>query len=80
MRLSKRFGQSLIAFDQWCNCWLGSGYADETLSAYAHRTGGWRRKVINAIFFWEPDHCYDSYLAELERRHLPELYSRKQEA
>lgn len=51
-------------------------YADETLSSRAwrwdtDRVRRWPRKVIDAIFFWEKDHCRESYRSERERRQLP---------
>ena len=64
----------LLAFDQVLNVLIGSGYCDETLSAFAHRRGGWRRVVINGIFFWQLDHCRASFESELKRRHLPVEY------
>jgi len=62
--------QVLIAVDQLLNALLG-GWADETLSAYAHRKSDWRREWINAIFFWQHDHCAASYWAERNRKKLP---------
>lgn len=70
----ERLDDFWISVDQVFNVFLGSGYADETLSAYAHRKQGWRRATINAIFFWQEDHCHDSYYSERERRHLPPEY------
>jgi hypothetical protein len=51
-------------------------YADETISSRAYRL---RRddldktpeKVINTLFFWEKDHCYESYISEMDRLQLP---------
>lgn len=77
--------QFLIALDQLLNTliWLkgdGFGYADESLSARAwrlrDRSKAWRR--IDAIFFWDPEHCKSSYEAELLRRHLPTTYSQNE--
>jgi len=68
--------QILIAFDQLLNTLIG-GCADETLSSHAyrmHRDGkpwGFLRRVIDAIFFWQTEHCYESYISEKERRQLP---------
>lgn len=77
--------QFLISVDETINCcvWIkgdGFGMADETLSARA-----WRLReqsafaaravvVIDAIFFWEPNHCQNSYNSELLRSHLPKGY------
>lgn len=60
----------LIAFDQFANAILG-GWPDETLSAYAWRKQDWRCKAINALFFWQKNHCRASYESEKNRRHLP---------
>ena len=66
--------QSLIAFDQLVNTlvWLkseGFGKCNETLSsrAWRLRNDSHGYKVINAIFFWQPDHCFHSYENELKR-------------
>ena len=70
--------QFLIALDQLANT-LAGGYADETLSARAHRIaeeGGpaWPQRLINALFFWERAHCLRAYRSEVERRQLPSRY------
>jgi len=66
--------QTLIALDQLGNALLG-GWADETLSAHAHRAGWtWRKRLINALFWWQDDHCRASYEAEVMRRHFPPSY------
>lgn len=68
--------QVLIAVDQLINTILG-GYADETISSRAYRmqckNKFWKyaRIIIDCIFFWQKDHCYKSYLSEVERQHLP---------
>jgi hypothetical protein len=69
-----RFYQLLIAIDQCLNCLIGSGYADETLSAYCYRQQDWRMKVIDAILWFDKDHCYNSYLSEIYRKQYPEAY------
>ena len=74
MRLTDRLWNLVISLDQCFNCLLGSGYADETLSAHSHRTQDWRRYTINKIFFWQKDHCYEAYISELQRKHLPRGY------
>lgn len=70
--------QFLIALDQLANT-LAGGYADETLSARAHRVaeeGGpaWPQRLINGLFFWERAHCLQAYRSEVERRQLPSRY------
>lgn len=72
--------QILIAIDQLVNTLLG-GYADETLSARAWRTerdgkifGKIFRSIIDGFFFWDPNHCYESYLSEIAKRQFPKEY------
>lgn len=67
--------QVLIALDQLANTLL-CGYADETLSSRAHRHAlkgdcVWPEKLINALFFWQKDHCKQAYESEVERTQLP---------
>lgn len=77
--------QILIALDQLANATL-AGFADETLSARAYRNDSpvgkrrWRiaRRVIDALFFWEPGHCFRAFVAEIDRRQYPPSY-REQE-
>jgi hypothetical protein len=64
--------QIAIAIDQLANTLLG-GYADETLSARAHRTRSPLEHWIDALF-WDENHCRDSYQSELQRRQLPTEY------
>lgn len=69
----------LIAIDQLVNALLG-GWADETLSARAYRQSTrkrhwyWIMRGINALFFWQNNHCRGSHAAEMERRWLPLPY------
>lgn len=65
----------LIAADQLVNALL-AGWPDETLSGRAWRwerdgVRSWPRRVIDRLFFWEQDHCYQSYISEREGRQLP---------
>lgn len=66
----------LVGLDQLGTAIVG-GYPDETLSSYAHRLYmqgkpmGWTRYVINWLFFWQDDHCYEAYLWERVRAQLP---------
>lgn len=65
----------LIAADQLVNALL-VGWPDETLSSRAWRweqngVRAWPRRFIDRIFFWEQDHCYQSYISEREGRQLP---------
>lgn len=52
-------------------------FADLTLSANAWRwhvegTRRWPRRLIDALFWWQDAHCYESYVYEVQRRHLPD--------
>jgi hypothetical protein len=65
-----------VAFDQFLNALLG-GSCDESLSSRAYRAdrdgktfGKVFRPVIDTLFFWQDRHCYDAYLAEVQRRQL----------
>lgn len=64
-----------VALDQLVNALLG-GWPDETLSSRAWRwelagKRSWPRKVIDRLFFWESEHCRESYESELARRQWP---------
>jgi hypothetical protein len=71
--------QVSLAIDQLLNTLL-AGHADETLSARAYRCQfdkrRWMivRRTLDGIFFWQDGHCFNSYLSELERKHLPSHY------
>lgn len=65
-----------ISIDQLFNALL-NGSPDETLSSRAYRAdrdkkvfGKVFRPLIDLIFFWQKRHCYQSYLAEVERKQL----------
>lgn len=67
--------QVLVAVDQLVNTFFG-GFADETISSRAHRAyvsgkRKWTRNVINALFFWQDDHCREAFESEMERTQLP---------
>lgn len=64
----------LIWIDQGANVLLLGGWPDETISARAWREQ-WRiRPWIDRLFFWEPNHCEESYKWELARKDLPRGY------
>lgn len=68
-----RIKQTLIAFDQLVNAMLG-GWADETLSSRAWRESPRLARVIDIIFWFDKDHCKESYLSEKKRLQIaPEL-------
>ena len=75
MKLKQYFRNILIAFDQFVNV-LFLGQPDETISSRAWRckdsSSFWKlmRKLIDTIFFWQKDHCYYSFIAEVERHQI----------
>ncbi len=77
--------QPLIALDQLINTLIriqgdGRGMADETISARAFRAhlqgylSDRAYRTIDALFFWQPHHCYQSWRSEIERRQMPSHY------
>lgn len=62
--------QILLAVDQLANALTG-GWADETISSRAYRnrevSAFWKigHKLINALFFFQPNHCYEAYMSEV---------------
>uniref|UniRef100_UPI0033412D81 hypothetical protein n=1 Tax=Castellaniella defragrans TaxID=75697 RepID=UPI0033412D81 len=73
----RRYGhQLLIAIDQLLNT-LAAGWADETLSSRAWRCRDVRKwaiayRAIDAVFFWQPNHCQNAYEYERMQGQLPE--------
>lgn len=76
--------QFLIAMDQLLNAMIGlflfkeKFYADETLSAHAYRyelagKHKWLRKWIDKIFFFDKNHCQESFENELLRVQSPPI-------
>jgi hypothetical protein len=74
-----RLLQVAIALDQAFNT-LAGGWADETLSARAwrmqNRSPRWKyaRIIIDAVFFWQPNHCLAAYTSEVQRKQFPKDY------
>ncbi len=66
----RRIKLIFIALDQLLNTLLG-GWPDETLSCRCWRKQHWFYRVIDIIFFFQPNHCYESYVYEMSRRDLP---------
>ncbi|MCL2076775.1 MAG: pseudouridine synthase [Betaproteobacteria bacterium] len=70
----------LIAIDQLLNA-IFNGWPDETLSSRAyrwHKAGkrSWPMRLIDAAFrlIGDKDHCYNSYMSEKQRTHLPPAF------
>jgi hypothetical protein len=81
--VKQRLGNILIALDQlvWVLLTLGAGSPDETVSAAAWRSekqgklfGQLARPLLDALFFFDKQHCYNSYLSEVQGKHLPYNY------
>lgn len=75
MKFKQHLKQVAIAFDQLANTMIG-GWADESLSSRSHRLAEergrkWPKRIINALFFWEKDHCKEAYESEIERLQVP---------
>lgn len=65
----------LIAIDQLLNALL-CGWPDETLSSRCWRWDRdgkrqWPRRLVDALFFWEKEHCRESYESEQLRMQMP---------
>ena len=70
-----------IAADQLANAMI-AGSPDETVSSrvyrgavlavHPNRTARMAYRTINALFFWQDDHCRAAYLREKQRAHLPD--------
>jgi hypothetical protein len=73
--MKRRLLNLLIALDQFVFCVITLGYSDpdETISAAAWRWeqagkwNGWLRPVIDALFWFDANHCYESHLKEISR-------------
>ena len=65
-------GNVLTAFD------LDNTGPNESISARMHRQGHGRREaIIDALFFWQPDHCKNSHLSDVRDAYaLIEEYER----
>lgn len=74
--------QNFIAVDQLLNTLTG-GMADETISSRAYRAevkgrifGRIFRPLIDTILFFDKHHCFNAYVSELNRRHLPKDFQK----
>ena len=83
LELKHNLHQLFIAINQLFNVVLGTilqpftkHYGDETMSSRAYRLRHyknirWPEKLINLLFFFEKNHCYNSFISEREGRQLP---------
>ena len=82
--MKRRLLHLLIALDQlaWVVLTLGKGHPDETISAALWRmeqqgkiAGRILRPLVDLLFLpIERDHCYQSWLSEVQRSQLPSAY------
>ena len=81
--MKRRILNVLIALDQFlfCLATLGHSSPDETLSAAAWRweqagklRGRIFRPLIDALFWFDPEHCLTSFESEVNQLHLPKEY------
>ena len=71
--------QWVLWLDQGLNVLCG-GYSRETFSAHCWRCRdewfwGHARPVVDALFFWQPDHCRTQFEREQMQAGLPAAYS-----
>ena len=84
--VKQRILNVLIALDQFlfCLATLGHSSPDETLSAASYRwetegkvQGKLLRPFIDLLFWFDKNHCYESWLAENEQKQLHFSYSKE---
>ncbi len=54
------------ATSQWFNVVLLLGHPNESVSGRSHRENWRLKKLINAILFWQVDHCKSAYDNDLK--------------
>ena len=81
--LRHNFHQILVSWDQAITTTICSiilpnekSYGDETMSARAlrwenNRIRSWPRKLIDILFWWDDNHCKESYESEKKGRQPP---------
>ena len=81
--MKRRVLNLLIALDQlaWVILTLGNGMPDETISAALWRMesqGKWAgklfRPVVDALFFFDQNHCLSAWQSEHNKQQLPAIY------
>ena len=81
--MKRRILNLLIALDQlaWVILTLGNGMPDETISAALWRMesqGKWAgklfRPVVDAMFWFDKNHCLNAWESENKKQHLPAMY------
>lgn len=81
--MTRRALNLLIALDQlaWVILTLGHGHPDETISAALYRmelegkrAGKLFRPVVDALFWFDPEHCFKAWRSEITKHQLPRAY------
>lgn len=54
------------ASSQWLNVVLLFGHPNESISGRSYRENWMVKKFINAMFFWQVDHCKSAYFNDLK--------------
>lgn len=54
------------ALSQLANVVLFDGHPNESMSGRAHRTGSKWEHVINALLFWDKEHCKNSHQNDID--------------
>ena len=65
------FFKLLVVISQTINALILNGEPDQTISSRAYSCNNvkvWSlvERAINFVFFWEKDHCYNSWLMDVE--------------
>ena len=65
------FFKLLVVISQTINALILNGEPDQTISSRAYACNNvkvWSlvERAINFVFFWEEDHCYNSWLMDVE--------------
>lgn len=88
MSIRQRVINWLVALDQFlfCSMCLGQSYPNETASAAAwrlERDGHWAgrlfRPVIDALFFFDPQHCERAYHNMMAGEFMPPETERREQ-
>lgn len=65
--MPSRLTRTLACLSQLLNVVVFDGHEDEMLSSRAHRES-WRMEVyLDMLFWWQPEHCRQSYEWEQDR-------------
>jgi hypothetical protein len=60
-----QLGHIFNAFSQFCNALIG-GHSNESVSGRSYREGWKLMYAINAIFFWQSNHCRGAHHKDVE--------------